>query len=278
MAWLDDRAWAHPKLVDLSDRAFRVYVNGISYAAGMGTRGYLTGQQQRLIGSDKKAKKELVFCSLWHEENGSETVRINDWDSHNGKRDDRRAKDRERKKRERLKQRVSDKTSAGQSADSPVDVPQDVPQDAEASVRRTGRGQSGGASAGTARAEGSEGSENKDLHPRATSNEVTLVAPIRKRDEIWDALEHELGPVSTKSERGSRNQAVKQLREIDATADEVHAKARAYRVRWPTVEITDQALVKHWSKLELALPQGRQLSAGDLFRIAGQMGAKEIGA
>lgn len=115
---------------------------------------------------------------------------------------------------------------------------------------------------------------------RDTSNEASLLpTPLRPRDEIWDALEAELGPVATKSERGKRNQAVKQLRDIAATADDVHAKCRAYRLRWPTVEITDQALVKHWSTVELALPQGRPLSAGDLYAIAEQMrDTKEIGA
>lgn len=112
---------------------------------------------------------------------------------------------------------------------------------------------------------------------RDTSNEASLL-PLRPRDEIWDALESELGPVVTKSERGKRNNVVKQLRDIAATAEDIHAKCRAYRMRWPTVEITDQALVKHWSTVELALPQGRPLSAGDLFAIADQLGAKEIGA
>lgn len=112
---------------------------------------------------------------------------------------------------------------------------------------------------------------------RDTSTEASLL-PLRPRDEIWDALETELGPVATKSERGKRNQAVKQLRDIGATQDEIQHKCRAYRLRWPGIDITDQALVAHWSKLELALPQGRALSAGDLFAIADQLGAKELGA
>ena len=37
MAWLDERIWCHPKITDLSDRAFRVYVNSIAYASGMNT-------------------------------------------------------------------------------------------------------------------------------------------------------------------------------------------------------------------------------------------------
>ena len=39
MAWVDDRIWCHQKLADLSDRAFRVWVNGIAYSSGFQTKG-----------------------------------------------------------------------------------------------------------------------------------------------------------------------------------------------------------------------------------------------
>lgn len=109
MAWLDDRVWCHPKLADVSDRAFRVWVNGMAYSSGFGTRGVLTAGQQRTIGADTKSRRELVASGLWDETDGG--VCIHDWDAHNGKRDARRAADRERKKASR-----SSGTSAGQSA------------------------------------------------------------------------------------------------------------------------------------------------------------------
>src|SRR5574337_882039 len=43
----------------------------------------------------------------------------------------------------------------------------------------------------------------------------------RSRDEIWDALAEAIGPVSTESERGRRNKAVKELRAVGATNEEV---------------------------------------------------------
>ena len=43
----------------------------------------------------------------------------------------------------------------------------------------------------------------------------------RPRDEIWDALEAEFGAVRTKDERGRRNAAVRQLREAEATPEEI---------------------------------------------------------
>jgi len=58
----------------------------------------------------------------------------------------------------------------------------------------------------------------------------------------------------TRSERGRVNEAVKQLREIGADADAVREKAALYRARWPGVELTPTALVKHWHLLEASGP------------------------
>lgn len=141
MAWMDDRAWCHPKLVNLSDRAWRVYFSGIAYSAGMGTKGVLTMAQQRLLGANVRAREELLAAELWNL-HSDESVGIHDWDLHNGKRDERRKKDRERKK--------SARASAGTSA-----------------------GHSNGASAGTAHVEGSEGSEGSEVStkpPRTTTD------------------------------------------------------------------------------------------------------------
>ncbi len=145
MAWVDDRIWCHPKLSDLSDRAFRVWIQGISYSAGMSTGGVLTPAQQRLVGSTPKVRQSLFDARVWDELAGG-AVGIHDWDEHNGKRDARRAADRERKRLLRGGQ------SAGQSA---------------------GRssGQSAGASTGTAHVDGSEGSEGSDKGLSTVSRE-----------------------------------------------------------------------------------------------------------
>ncbi len=97
MAWIDDRIWCHPKFVDLSDRAHRVYVDGLAYSAGFSCRGHLSPGQQRKIGSDAKARRELIEARLWDENGDGASVYIHDWDDHNGKRDARREADRVRK-------------------------------------------------------------------------------------------------------------------------------------------------------------------------------------
>jgi hypothetical protein len=105
MAWLDDRLWCHPKLADLTDRAFRAYINSITYSAGMGTRGHLTSGQQRIIGAAPRDRRELISAGLWNVNGDGEAIVIHDWDEHNGKRDMQREKDRERKRQARAEGR-----------------------------------------------------------------------------------------------------------------------------------------------------------------------------
>ena len=150
MAWLDDRAWCHPKLVNLTDRSFRAYINGISYAAGMGTGGTLTEAQQKLCGADYRSRAALIKAGLWDAGDGlrpsggklpssdlalrrlsAQSITIHDWQEHNGKRDARRKADRERKriargfapKRPQDSPQDNQIVSAGQSADSPQERP-----------------------------------------------------------------------------------------------------------------------------------------------------------
>lgn len=104
MAWLDDRAWAHPKVADLSDAAFRTWVSGICYASGFATRGRLTPSHQRLVGATKAVRRDLVAAGLWRERDEG-VIEINDWDEHNGARDAKREADRERQRRWRESQR-----------------------------------------------------------------------------------------------------------------------------------------------------------------------------
>jgi len=140
MAWLDERLWCHPKIVDLSDAAFRAYVCGLSYSSGFGTSGGLSAGQQRTIGADTPTRDELVAAGLWHTAE-HDAVTIHHWDEHNAKRDARRRADRERKRLSRQKTAggQSTGTSAGQSA-----------------------GQSQGTSTGPAHVEGSEGSDGSE--------------------------------------------------------------------------------------------------------------------
>lgn len=136
MAWIDDRIWCHPKLTDVSSDAYRAYVNSVAYSSGFALGGFLTKGQQATIGTIATARRELLVAGLWEtcEDIGKGGIHIHDWDEHNGKRDARKAADRERKRQFR---RTQSGQSAGTSAPNPQDGLQDGPQDR----LRTSRGQ-----------------------------------------------------------------------------------------------------------------------------------------
>jgi hypothetical protein len=51
----------------------------------------------------------------------------------------------------------------------------------------------------------------------------------------------------TRTARGQLNKAVKELREVQATPEQIHHKAKAYRTQYPNATLTPTALTKHWS-------------------------------
>jgi hypothetical protein len=83
-------------------------------------------------------------------------------------------------------------------------------------------------------------------------------------DVIWDALEAEFGVVRTKSERGRRNSAVKELRDAGATVEEI--KIAADYCRRNFTYFTEKALCLWLSK---ALEEQKQngLSRDTFLRL-----------
>lgn len=117
MAWLDDRLWCHPKITNVPREARWEYTAAVTYSAGFGTGGHLTAGQLAILECTPADRKALIKVGLW-DDAGDGAIRIHDWDEHNGKRDKRRADDRERKRRNRAKDHSS---SAGQVADTDAD-------------------------------------------------------------------------------------------------------------------------------------------------------------
>lgn len=84
--------------------------------------------------------------------------------------------------------------------------------------------------------------------PRGTS----APAVGRARDEVWDALMAACRIDTTAipgPARGAYNRAVRELRSIDATPEQIAAKAAAFRRTWPTVSMTPTALVRRWGEV-----------------------------
>lgn len=70
----------HPKVANLSDRAFRALIGAWCYAARFETDGYLPTAAARPVGITKRAADELEAAGLIHP-NGS-GWHIHDWDQH----------------------------------------------------------------------------------------------------------------------------------------------------------------------------------------------------
>lgn len=209
MAWLDDRVWCHPKLTDISDRAWRVWVSSIAYSSGLGTSGVLTVQQQRIVGGTPVIRRALIEGRLWDELDAGAVV-IHDWAEHNERRDAKRRTDRERKQRQRDRDR-----------DKVRDITRDTPRD-----RR-----------------GLTGDRVTVEEPNGSSGER------RARNPIWDALTAVFGEPSTDTARSLRGKVCASLTRAGATPDEIVARARAWPRHFEHATLTETALEKHWDAL-----------------------------
>ena len=234
MAWLDDRLYVHPKWVGLSLRAWKVGVTAILYSHGFGLYGKLEPSQVRAIGCTEVTRSELIGAGLW--ETDGETVLIHDWDEHNGNRDrkleERRQTDRERKRKEREALKAEKR-----------------PQDVQRTSEESPSGKSGMSSRAGAGAR------------LVTNDRVKKELRSFASDELWDVLEVELGEAVTASERGRRNKALKELRDIGATPGQVHKRCKAYRRMWPDITLTATALAANWTTLMTKEPQVQPIEA-----------------
>jgi hypothetical protein len=101
MAWLrlDDKFAQHPKVAELSDRAFRLHVEVMLYCAEYDTKGRIPSAALRIAGAKPRHTGELLEAGLW-EQNGVGYV-VHDFEDYNGE----RALARERQRRFRSRSR-----------------------------------------------------------------------------------------------------------------------------------------------------------------------------
>jgi hypothetical protein len=81
-----------------------------------------------------------------------------------------------------------------------------------------------------------------------------------KKDELFEAVAEACGidwNNLTPSGRGPLNKAVKELRDIGVTPDQVGGRAAAYRKTYPDAPLTPNALAKHWAALQDSRKQNR---------------------
>jgi hypothetical protein len=83
MTWarLDDRFPEHPKVVGLSDAAFRLHIKALCYVARNRTDGHLPNAVPRSLGGMPRQVAELLSAAVW-EKNGDAWI-IHDYLDYN---------------------------------------------------------------------------------------------------------------------------------------------------------------------------------------------------
>ena len=92
-----------------------------------------------------------------------------------------------------------------------------------------------------------EPEENRKKEPLADKPPESVT---RKKDNLFETVAEVCGiglTTLTRTARGQLNKAAKELREIDATDEQVRHKAKAYKAQYPNATLTPTALIKHWS-------------------------------
>lgn len=96
------------------------------------------------------------------------------------------------------------------------------------------------------------------VNPQGTLAPAEPPRKPRPRDPIFDALTDACGldpGELTKSARGAVNAAVKQLRDIGASPDQIAARARQHARLWPDATITPTSLAKNYAQLSANAPR-----------------------
>jgi hypothetical protein len=88
-------------------------------------------------------------------------------------------------------------------------------------------------------------------HKNDPKKVTSLPRARRPADDVWDAVEEVVGwTPTTKPERDRFGRVVTTLLGHNATGDEVRRRGGNYRATWPHLDLTPEALVKHWSRFD----------------------------
>lgn len=99
------------------------------------------------------------------------------------------------------------------------------------------------------------------------------VVKPRARDEVWDAVMAACGidqAAITKSARGAYNTAVRDLKAMGATPEQIEAKAANWRRYWSGVTLTPTALVRRWAEIPDQAPASGSMAALARFAAGGE--------
>lgn len=254
MAWvsIDDQFHDHPKAEQVGPLGRDLYVAGLEYANRNLTDGFIPkATAGRLVSfydipgigvtvNPYDIVNLLLDAGLWIAVEGG--FEIHDYLDYQPSAEEvtrRREQKRERQQRWREKQSAEEEASTDENEDVSVDVSVDASRD------------------------GLQDGQTQDPRPktqvipkRPKEQTATPAAPrskLRVVDEIFDAViavcYGKPPDQLTRDERGRANRAVKQLRELGATAEQIYAREKAYRSRSPGFPLTPQTLTKSWTAL-----------------------------
>lgn len=136
MAYVDDRTWVHPKVIGLSDRAFRLWITSICLSHGLGLHGKISKNHGEILGASPKACEELVTAGLWERNADGNAYVIHDWADYN---DDDALERRREQGRERARRWRARNASRGRHGDAVENTSNAEGNARNANVTRTTR-------------------------------------------------------------------------------------------------------------------------------------------
>ncbi len=217
MSWvrLDDGMSEHPKIIGLSNGAFRAHIRGLCYCARHLTDGHVPAPAAKQWGS--RAITELVAGGVWRETKaGYEIHDYLDWNPSRDEAEELKRKRAEAGRRGGSRSKPSSKTEANAS-------------------------------------DMSEAKRNPVPVPVPSFDETHPVSPklpaIRPRNAQWDGLVDVFGYHPDKDDQPLWGRLANRLDRMGATQDSITEAARRYRIDMPTASLTPTALVKHYQRL-----------------------------
>jgi hypothetical protein len=223
MSWarVDDAWWSHRKVIGLDLEARGLWVSGLSYTCHQRSS-HIPAAVVTMMGGNREIAGRLVEAGLWREDGDGWT--FHDWDEYQS-----------------------------------------------TSAKRAEAGRKGGEKSGEARrskqieanSEANEAPESKQAHPIPSQPIPTQSQPSpngaggRQANPLWDAVVAACGWQGerlTKSQQGKTAAAVKELRDIGATPDEVTRRAANYRNKYAGMDLTPNALAANWASLGTTAP------------------------
>jgi len=224
MPWarLDDTFHSNPKVTGISDKAFRLYVNGIAWCCQHLTDGSIPKHVLMQLCGQIRAQRchevatELVRAGLFVQtDSGYDIHDFTDYQFTKSQVQQRRqgGAERQRKFRERT-------TPEPRNGVTDTFVTRDNPS-----------------------------------HPNTTPTELAEKRRISEEVftaffEFWTGRKYTDDKRITKSTRGRINAAVTEALEAEITSADVRERGELYQRLWPQAECTPQALLTHWERFD----------------------------